>query len=259
MKGWGLPISESLALGKVCVAGTNSSLIEAGSGLALHVDERSETSVHDALSRFIDDPESLREAEGNIQQHYRPRSWGLIANDLFDTLASSNRENPIGGLPILEINRLYSFGREKPIQHFEQTWSAEPYCVGTSWYRSESWGVWTSREASELGFRISKTHQRPLLFLGLVAPPDGCDITIFLNGEMLQVYNNVIGRKNVRIGLDTVISKSSSPHYVPVRLRVLASRIKNMAEDENVTDMRTLGVGFALIIGFEPKFDTGAY
>src|SRR5207247_4170450 len=58
-EGWGLPISESLAHGKYCLASNTSSIPEAGQGLIQLLDPLDFRAWHDCLSELMLAPEKL--------------------------------------------------------------------------------------------------------------------------------------------------------------------------------------------------------
>lgn len=85
-EGWGLPISESLAYGKYCLASNTSSLPEAGAGLVKHMDPFDFAAWRDAIIDLIGAPEQLEPLETAIQARYRPMTWarsaGILLNEL---------------------------------------------------------------------------------------------------------------------------------------------------------------------------------
>lgn len=82
VEGWGLPISESLARGKLCLASDTSSLPEAGAGLARHFGPNDDQAWYEAIVELAEKPQILADAEARIRANYRQRSWGEAAADL---------------------------------------------------------------------------------------------------------------------------------------------------------------------------------
>jgi len=85
-EGWGLPVSESLAFGKYCLASNTSSLPEAGAGLAAHLDPLDFAAWRDAVLDLIRAPEQLARHEAVIRDSYRPVTWAQSARRLADVL-----------------------------------------------------------------------------------------------------------------------------------------------------------------------------
>ena len=71
-EGWGLPVTESLDFGKVCLASDRTSLPEAGEGLAIHLDPTDRDLWTENVIDLWTDVESRHRREDEIrQQHHR--------------------------------------------------------------------------------------------------------------------------------------------------------------------------------------------
>jgi glycosyltransferase involved in cell wall biosynthesis len=81
-EGWGLPVSESLAHGKFCIASTAPALVEAGRGLARHIDPLDFVAWKDAIVELVRSPEKLTEHERRIKANYRGVTWRESALNL---------------------------------------------------------------------------------------------------------------------------------------------------------------------------------
>ncbi|WP_245290660.1 glycosyltransferase family 1 protein [Rhodopseudomonas sp. AAP120] len=87
-EGWGLPVSESLAFGKYCLASNTSSLPEAGAGLAGHLDPLDFAAWRDAVLDLIRSPAHLAVHEAAIRANYRPVTWAQSARRMAEALRS---------------------------------------------------------------------------------------------------------------------------------------------------------------------------
>ena len=74
-EGWGLPLSESLMYGKLCLASNAASLPEAGQGLARHLDPQDFDAWHRAIADLLAAPEQLAAIEAGIRRDYRVTDW----------------------------------------------------------------------------------------------------------------------------------------------------------------------------------------
>lgn len=81
-EGWGLPISESLAHGKYCLASNAASLPEVGQGLVKHLDPLDFRAWQEAVNELIRAPEVLIELEKRIATSYRAVTWLQSAEHL---------------------------------------------------------------------------------------------------------------------------------------------------------------------------------
>ena len=93
-EGWGLPVSESLAHGKLCLASDSSSLPEAGQGLARHLDPLDFRAWEAAIRELVSSPEIVAEAEQRIRRSYRPMTWQQSAEQLAVHLSELLAEPP---------------------------------------------------------------------------------------------------------------------------------------------------------------------
>ncbi|MBV9834377.1 MAG: glycosyltransferase family 4 protein [Alphaproteobacteria bacterium] len=81
-EGWGLPITESLSFGKPCIAADNTSLREAGQGLATHVDELDGPGWLTAIKRLALDAQYRRDCSALIAERYQQRTWHDVGGEI---------------------------------------------------------------------------------------------------------------------------------------------------------------------------------
>lgn len=74
-EGWGLPVSESLAYGKPCLASNATSLPEAGAGFARHLDPLDFEAWHDTVLAWSSDDHAIDAMTRDIVSNYKPTSW----------------------------------------------------------------------------------------------------------------------------------------------------------------------------------------
>lgn len=74
-EGWGLPVAESLAYGKFCLASDAASIPEVGGDLIEYVDPWNVPRWAERLRWYIEHPEEVRAREEAIRAAYRPASW----------------------------------------------------------------------------------------------------------------------------------------------------------------------------------------
>jgi glycosyltransferase involved in cell wall biosynthesis len=78
-EGWGLPVSDSLAFGKVCVASNRTSIPEAGGSFCVYIDPDNTTAAYDTIRALIESPHLLDELTHKIRSAYQPTSWSASA------------------------------------------------------------------------------------------------------------------------------------------------------------------------------------
>jgi glycosyltransferase involved in cell wall biosynthesis len=87
-EGWGLPVSESLSFGKVCISSSSTSLPEAGGNYCLYHDPDSVTDAVAVYRRAIEDPLIIAEMETLIRNEHQPRSWEDCAQAILNRAAT---------------------------------------------------------------------------------------------------------------------------------------------------------------------------
>lgn len=75
VEGWGLPVAESLAFGKVCISSSTSSLPEASQGCGVHIDPFDFSSWFATIEKAMFEPDYISEMESKIKNQFKPISW----------------------------------------------------------------------------------------------------------------------------------------------------------------------------------------
>lgn len=83
-EGWGLPVSESLAFGKVCLASNSTSIPEAGGPFCLYHDPDSVTDAVQLYRRAVTEPDLIAGLEARIARDYQPTPWTSTARAVLD-------------------------------------------------------------------------------------------------------------------------------------------------------------------------------
>jgi len=81
-EGWGLPVSESLSFGKLCVASDRTSVPEAGGDFCLYVDPENISAASDVIRRACTDDALIAAFEKKIREEFQPTSWRKTAETL---------------------------------------------------------------------------------------------------------------------------------------------------------------------------------
>ena len=99
-EGWGLPIAESLAHGKFCVASNHTSIPEAGGNLIDYFDPLNEDDALAKLERPLIDPPYLAAREAQLRAEYRVRTWGDCVHALIGALDETVVEEAQAASPV---------------------------------------------------------------------------------------------------------------------------------------------------------------
>ena len=98
-EGFGLPIVESLAYGRHCIASSTSAMKEAGLGLAHHLDPRDLDAWYAEVEQLLDEPARLRNLEARIRAEYRLIGWDQSFDILLEAIAGLQDGNGRRAVP----------------------------------------------------------------------------------------------------------------------------------------------------------------
>ena len=96
-EGWGLPIGESLVLGKPCISAGVTSMPEVGGKLVRYVDPLNLDMGLEEVARLLDDRAELAAWTKQVETGFRPRTWVAFAEQLLGAsraLAQTNAGVP---------------------------------------------------------------------------------------------------------------------------------------------------------------------
>jgi glycosyltransferase involved in cell wall biosynthesis len=86
IEGWGLPVVESLAAGRPCVATCHGAIAEASAGFAEPIDPDDVTGATATLRRLIEEPAHLAALAARIEAGFRAPSWSATADAIMARL-----------------------------------------------------------------------------------------------------------------------------------------------------------------------------
>jgi glycosyltransferase involved in cell wall biosynthesis len=95
-EGWGLPVSESLALGRPCIASNRTSLPEAGGELARYFDPENLDDAYQVVRDVVENPAALEAWRERVVREFRHVPWECSARVIRDTLDALDGANGAG-------------------------------------------------------------------------------------------------------------------------------------------------------------------
>jgi glycosyltransferase involved in cell wall biosynthesis len=101
-EGWGLPVTESLALGKPCFISNRTSLPEAGGTLARSFDPDNMNEAYAMIRNVIEDRAALACWEAQIQREFKPVAWSATVATLLSSLG--HQQLPSAADPGMSVN-----------------------------------------------------------------------------------------------------------------------------------------------------------
>ncbi len=154
-EGWGLPITESLAFGKVCVSSDNSSLPEAGQGLTMMVEDGNEKAFEAKLLELVEHPALVRKQEERIRSRAGFKSWLSFCRQI-RAVEAMMKPTTNSLIPVVEPNTSYWFGRGRQPNALAANMPGEILRSGSGWLLPADWGVWNNERQSSVVFALGE-------------------------------------------------------------------------------------------------------
>ena len=174
IEGWGLPVGESLAHGRPCVASNTSSIPEVGGDLVDYIDPWNVRHGVEIFKKMIFDT-SYREARArNIKDRFVARTWDHVGRDLLGRLRALRQPKvDVYRPPVLAPGELLVPGEMSAGKVVPKNYPNRPLrpIIAESWYPSEAFGCWLRGKEGVIWFSSDcKPGTRVSAYLHLVAP-----------------------------------------------------------------------------------------
>jgi hypothetical protein len=147
-EGWGLPVSESLAKGKLCLATSASSVTEIASDLVEHIDPEDFVSWHHRIAFYAGSRTAREAREGLIKSRYAPVPWSATVEQLLNVVSKPREVMRLR--PLLEGEVATASRNAAPLQ----------LGFDSSWHLPEDWGRWSSESNACLRINVSRSKGR---------------------------------------------------------------------------------------------------
>lgn len=168
VEGWGLPVGESLARGKLCVASETASMPQVGGDFAIYIDPYNVRATADTVRQLILDREEISRQEKRIRDTFRPRTLGEFAEDFLRTTIELGRAGNTDPLLPPENKVLrpqlrpqeWPWGNVFPPYATQVEEIAGRLMLSHGWCDPEFWGAWIDGSSAEIRLRTSRANDR---------------------------------------------------------------------------------------------------
>ncbi|WP_424813095.1 glycosyltransferase [Roseococcus sp. YIM B11640] len=149
-EGWGLPVGESLALGKLCLAAMEGATPEAGAGFAEPIDAYSPRDIAGRVRHFLEDRDALAAAEARLRAEFVPRTWADVTrhflHEVADCMSRPPPQRPEREAPKLAEGQALSFAAGPDAA----AWPASSLALGAGFDVPEEVGSWLIGESGTI-------------------------------------------------------------------------------------------------------------
>jgi len=161
VEGWGLPVGESLAYGKVCAASSLTSIPEVGGKFAVYFDPFNVASGYEVIHRLVTDPAYLGALEAKIRRDFVARTWRDVGRDFYRALdralAAVPRPEPgrPGFAPFVKTGALLEMAavQQAGLQHADYSRNPIRLMFAYGWRAVEATGTWMKDGHAKLRVR----------------------------------------------------------------------------------------------------------
>ena len=204
-EGWGLPIVESMARGKVCICSNVTSMPEAGGDCAVYIDPYSISDAYTTFETFVFDRDALARREDKVRTEFRSPSWMEAARDFRAALARALRDAaqtravaPLDRRARTRLGQLYRLGQvqdeatamgtfERGIEQEE----ALDLLAGRGWFDPDVHCSWAVGPTARMQFALpSDAPARLVIYCEVMTPPiylgQRCKVTF--DGRLVATY-----------------------------------------------------------------------
>ncbi|MGE3279651.1 MAG: glycosyltransferase [Alphaproteobacteria bacterium] len=274
-EGWGLPVGESLALGKICVCSDRASLPEVAGDYGLYINIDDFGSSLSLVRELIRDDERRNQLEENIRLGYPRISWGEVAGTIIracitaaDTkwdapypyalipyrkeLTFARLDRNIDGTGELLLSRLMS---QRQGRYLDFPLDEQAFILGNEirsdgfWAYSEDWGTWSCFSGGGIVLALeSDSSEAFYVFLGLRVNGLLADGTIRISANQTLIWKGSVGSSGRDIALRIPREILTSNGW-NIRLNAQVQEFPEALQKQIATvDQRVPSIGFERLI-----------
>ncbi|MBV9859310.1 MAG: glycosyltransferase family 4 protein [Alphaproteobacteria bacterium] len=283
-EGWGLPVGESLAQGKICISSDRASIPEVAGDFGVYINIDDVDAAYDTVKKMAQDDAERQRLEARIRAEYKPLDWASIAERVVNGCIEASEKKWVDPYP----NARVPYASEITFQRFERDaegvvgdellaaikrrrkgyflrepldevsfLTGEEARAGENWAEPEDWGTWTKYPGGTIVFGLGPSESLTLyvfLRLRLSAPLFGKTVTLKANGE--QVWRGAIGEvaKDIFFPVQRRVAGPGDWH---LEISAMVDREVDLERQVYEIDARGPGIGFerAIVI---PEHDVKA-
>ncbi|WP_447941478.1 glycosyltransferase [Brevundimonas mediterranea] len=238
-EGWGLPIGESLARGKICLASSTSSMVEIAPALTDLLDPQDRQAWVARIKHYALSNTTRRAREAQISQRYVLTPWSVTTDQVLEALEAPMR--PVRG-PHYNTGTFIIAGEDDAAKY-----------LADGWHKNEPWGVWAREREAKLEFFLAHSPEEDLV-LSVIAkvfrrPETSIQYDVMLGATRLAVWEYP-GMKTSHNMFEFSVGHAVIPRAllgddrrVQITLRTTSLSAVNTVVPSD--DTRTLGLGMA--------------
>lgn len=253
-EGWGLPVTESLAHGKLALVPAHTGYRESGAAGAVFFQPGSEPELVAALERLSFDAPARAALEQQLRETFRSRDWASLTAALLAAAGPgvAPLPPPLERLPprlgTVHAPRLLPGPVPEPAMAV-----AEALREGPHWSVPEPWGCWTLPGPARLRLPVEPGRRGPVrLHLALLGPP-GAPVRVALRPVLPEAppapYRVVGIAAGERVACTLDLAEAGEGRGV---IEIDCAEGVLLGGEGAARDLRSVGVGVTAVMACRP-------
>ncbi|MBA1259184.1 glycosyltransferase family 4 protein [Pseudomonas oryzihabitans] len=241
-EGWGLPVSESLACGKVPLVADNTSLTEAGGELAVYFESGNKSDYINKFKSLLEEG-FLRKNEVLVISEFKRKTWLDVALAILNPLkdiASSAAISP-KDLVVAEFGSVYSFRKNSKLYFDKYILDSSVFRSGQGWGALEGWGTWSLQKKAALNVPINPTEKDLAVYIQCARPSESASFSVRLNDREFAKTAFSRGKEVFKF----VVPKS---HGNFLCVEFINHKMTDLSLESDNADSRIIGIGLISIM-----------
>ena len=274
-EGWGLPVGESLAMGKICVSSDRTSVPEVAGEFGVYIDIDDVAASLAVIRDMIADAPKRKRLEAKIRRDYKPITWRSVGDKVVEACLAASQIKWQEPYPYTAIpySSEISFGRLDRnidgtgdllltrIEHARKGIFLADYLTDLAflrgeearsagyWAPPEEWGTWACYHGGEIVLALP--HDVSLFYyvvlrLRASGPAEDRPVRISANGD--TVWEDSIGPGSRDIAVRVRRNAASAEDGWRLRLRAQIDLTPDLHGQIAMLDRRVPTIGFERLI-----------
>jgi hypothetical protein len=273
-EGWGLPVGESLAMGKICVCSDRASIPEVAGECGVYIDIGDLKQSAEVIRSLCIDADRRKRLEAKIRRSYIPVAWRSVAEKVVAACLAAPESQWLEPYPYPTVpySLEVSFARldrsvdgvgdallariEGPRKglFLRESLTEQSFVCGEEarsagqWAQPEDWGTWACHSGGEIALGLGPNESSlyyVLLRLRTSGPVSDAAIRISANGE--RVWEGPIGTNSRDVFL-RVRRKMAGPRGWRLRIRAEINLSDDLRNNIMTMDSRVPTIGFERLL-----------
>lgn len=213
-EGWGLPVGESLAYGKACVASDTTSIPEVGGDCVEYIDPSSLQKTYEVFRSLFSDYGKIKKIEEKVRNEFKIRTWEKYCEEFYKCinkhLETKSHISPEGN-NVYSTGKIYFYGYDDISEQSKK--GAELVTARmtrvSGWHQLQEWGCWAARPKATLHLPTQLPEGTKIsIFVRVQAPPSPEKMWLSCNGGAKDFVYGYVSTTPAFINFEGTVGKN---------------------------------------------------